>query len=156
MPELSARFHVNGFRFAPGPLAAPEPLYSIELKDIEEYDPSEIAAAILQFPGILEVYPSASGWRDWQALWEYRDRIIVLDMIPDETWLVGKAGTEIWSGCGIGADCLVSDLIELWEGIRRRCPGVWLDDGGAYGEISSRWFSPTTFLETPLPTLLDK
>ena len=150
MLDLQTRFDRSGYRLHPGPLQATEPLFTIVLQDIVEYPYSSLAAAILAYRGCREVRSPKPDWSQWQAEWQRDGRVILLNMLPEEEHLVSPDTDQpFWSGCDLVCDCLVGDLIGLWETVRRMQPAVWLCDGGAYGEISSRLFSPATFLAMP-------
>jgi hypothetical protein len=150
MPDLGARFNRSGYLLYPGPREASEPLYTFCVDEIEEYSYESIATAILAHPGCRQIRPPLPDWSKWQAEWQQSDRLILLDMLPDEDHLVSPdTGQTFWSGCQLVCDCLVGDLMDLWLAVHKDHPGVWLCDGGAYGEIGSRMFSPASFLAMP-------
>jgi hypothetical protein len=125
-------------------------LYTIDLDAIESYAYEGVAAAILSVPGCRMTHPPLLDWSQWKAQWLHEERIILIDMLPDEDHLVSDtSGQTFWSGCHLVCDCLVNDLMNLWLAIREKHPGVWLCDGGAYREVDSRLFSPASFLAMP-------
>jgi hypothetical protein len=137
---------------SPGPPAGDEPIHTVEVQDLTEYDYSEVAAAILAVPGTRCVHAPNPKWDQWRARWESEGRFIEVDMMPDEEHLVSAddPGRYIWSGGGLACDCTVGDLAGFLREVRRKCPGVWLCDGGDHNEPGgSRLHTPESFLRMP-------
>jgi len=149
MPRRSERVVCDILGFTPGPLSKREKMYTWEAKDFEEYPYEPVAQAILSYPGMKQTHPPEPDWSHFAALWQHEDRRIALDFMPDTEQFGWETGQPRWSGCDLKCDCLVGDLIDLWKVIRKRCPAVWLYDGGAFGEKGSMILSPRGFLTMP-------
>jgi hypothetical protein len=152
MLDPAQRFARNGWYLFPGPLApTAEPIHTVGLHGVTEYDYSVVADAILAVPGTRLVRPPEPQWADWVARWESAGRYIEVDMFPDsEHWFSDAAGRYVWSGGWLRCDCTVGDLAGFLRAVRARCPGVWLCDGGDHTERGgSRMHTPETFLAMP-------
>jgi hypothetical protein len=133
----------SGYRLWPGPVAASEVLNTLEVTSIEEYSYASIARSILNHPGVRETHTKQPDWSYWAATWREGDRYLRLDFMPDEDHFRSEGtGHHFWSGCNIECDCLVLDLLAIWEAIRVGHPGVWLYEGESL-------LSPQAFLKTP-------
>jgi hypothetical protein len=136
--------------FTPGPLSKSEKMYTWEAKDLEEYSYEAVAQAILSHPGMRQTHPPEPAWQHFAALWRHADRRLGLDFMPDTEQFGWETGQPRWTGCDLKCDCLVGDLIDLWKSIRKKCPQVWLYDGGAFeAEAGSLILSPRGFLRMP-------
>jgi hypothetical protein len=132
-----------------------EPIHTVALHGVTEYDYPVVADAILAVPGTRCIHPPQPRWDDWVARWESGGRYIEVDMFPDsEHWFSDASGRYVWSGGWLRCDCTVGDLADFLWAVRERCPGVWLCDGGDHTERGgSRMHTPETFLAMPtLPT----
>lgn len=134
MADLSVRFVNDGYWLGPGPLSIEEPFYSFEVREIAEYPPASVAAAILGVPGARELHPPTPSWWEWEAAWEHGDRQILMG----DVHLFEESGC--WAQLALTCDCRLGDVLMLWEAIRVRHPAVWL-----YGE-DCRVFSPASFV----------
>ncbi len=146
MPEPDERFlnvGYEGFRLHPGPVDERALISTLDVAAFEEYSYGSIARSILSFPGTRETHTKSPGWPYWAATWKEDDRYIRLDFMPDEDhFLYERTGEPYWSGCNIECDCLVRDLVGLWETVRARHPGVWL-------YVGEELLSPQGFLKSP-------
>ncbi len=152
MLDPSQRFTRKGWYLIPGPLTpTPEPIHTVALRDITEYDYPVVAAAILSVPGTRCIHPPEPKWDNWVGRWESGDSSIEVDMFPDTEHFTSKAsGRYFWSGGWLRCDCTVSELADFLRAVRNRCPGVWLCDGGDHKERGgSRLHTPETFLAMP-------
>jgi hypothetical protein len=152
MLDPSQQFARTGWYLFPGPLAPrAEPVHTVALDEITEYDYPEVAAAILAVPGARCLHPSEPRWDNWRAVWERDERTIEVDMFPDCEHLSSeKLCRCIWSGGWLHCNCKVGDLAGFLQAVRARCPGVWLCDGGDHIEHGgSRLHTPETFLAMP-------
>jgi hypothetical protein len=117
-----------------------EPAYSFELNDLPLYPPEVIADAILSAPGVRLAQPAQPSWKDWKARWEEKGRYIEIAINALEA--ESENGKILaWESSSIRLHCRPSELLAVWEVIRSKCPGVWLDDE------HSRLWSPRSFAE---------
>src|SRR5262245_17070224 len=132
MLQPSARFTRSGWYLYPGPLVSGgEPIHTVALDDITEYDYPLVGDAVLAVAGTRCVHPPEPRWDDWRARWESGGSSIEVDMFPDSEHMVSpRSGRYIWSGGWLYCDCTVGDLAGFLRAVRERCPGVWLCDGG--------------------------
>ena len=152
MLDLLQRFTRTGWYLIPGPLVpATEPIHTVALNDITEYDYPVVADAILSVPGTRCIHPPKPQWDNWAARWEFGGGSIELDMFPDtEHFCSEESGRYFWSGGWLRCDCTVGELADLLRVVRAWCPGVWLCDGGDHAERGgSRIHTPETFLTMP-------
>jgi hypothetical protein len=124
-------------------------VYSCNAYDFEEYPYEPVAQAILSHPGMRETHPPEPDWSHFAAVWERGDRRIALDFMPETEQFGWETGKPHWTGCNLECDCLVGDLIDLWKAIGKRCPAVWVYDGGAFGAEDSLLLRPRAFLQMP-------
>jgi hypothetical protein len=124
----------------PAPAELQEPVYSFEVKNPPIYAPEVIADAILSAPHMRLFRPAQTSWSDWIARWQRENRYIELgiNVLEAES---ENGETLAWESSSVRIHCLSSEFIAVWEGIRSKCPGVWLDDE------ESRLWSPRSFAE---------
>lgn len=152
MLDPSQHFTRRGWSLVPGPLVpVEEPIHTVALDELSEYDYPVVAEAILRIPGTRCIHPPDPGWDNWAVRWESGGRFIEVDMFPDTEHLYSEeAGKYIWSGGNLLCDCTVGDVACFLREIRNLCPGVWLCDGGDHTESGgSRIHTPETFLAMP-------
>jgi hypothetical protein len=115
-----------------------------------EYPYEPVARAILSYPGMRETHAADPDWSHFAAVWGGGRRRIALDFMPDTDQFGWETGRPRWTGCRLWCDCLVGDLIDLWKAIRKKCPAVWLYDGGAFNDLrGSLLLRPRGFLRMP-------
>src|SRR4051794_19092917 len=93
---------------------------SLNLQDIIEDHPRDIAEAILEFPGMIVQNPGEPTWWYWLATWQHGEETIHVGMSLFETELAS------WGGSSLEGRCSVQRLLSLWESIRQKFPAVWL------------------------------
>jgi hypothetical protein len=111
--------NLGKWSFTPGPAENP-PGSSLDLRDLIEYPPEVVAEAILAFPKMRVLESAPGDWWHWWAAWSHGDRRIGVGMSVFETEPVS------WGGSPLQGACELADILELWEVIRSRCPGVWM------------------------------
>lgn len=117
---MSSRvFHLDDWFFIPGPTEHP-PDSSLDLKELVEYSPGEIAETILSFLGMILQNPGRPSWWDWLARWHLEGESIDVGMSLFET------EPESWGGSPLLGRCSANHLLFLWESIREKFPAVWL------------------------------
>jgi hypothetical protein len=121
----------------PAPPELKEPAYSFESYRIPLYPPEEVAVAILSAPGMRIDGPTRS-WEDWKARWEEAGRYIEVGINAMEAEPDGGP-VLAWESSPLDVHCRPSEFLAVWEAIRSRCPGVWLDDE------DNRLWSPRSF-----------
>lgn len=112
-------FKLAEWSFIPGPKWDP-PDSSLNLHDLIEYPPRDIAVAILAFPGMTVQHPGEPTWWDWLARWHHGEETIDVGMSLFET------EPPSWGGSPLQGRCSVQRLLSLWESIREKFPAVWL------------------------------
>lgn len=112
-------FKLDEWSFIPGPEEEP-PDSSLDLQDLVEYSPREIAEAILSYPGMVLQNPGTSSWWDWLARWHLEEEAIDVGISLFET------EPESWGGSPLQGRCSANRLFFLWESIREKLPAVWL------------------------------
>jgi hypothetical protein len=127
----------DSWLLVPAPPDLEEPAYSFASYEIPLYPPEIVAVAILAAPA-MRVDRKANSWEDWVARWEEAGRYIeirinVMEAEPDSGPVLA------WESSPIHVHCWPSEFLAVWEAIRSRCPGVWLDDE------DSRLWSPRSF-----------
>jgi hypothetical protein len=127
-------YDFSEYSFIPGPAKDP-PADSLGLHEITLYSPEVVADAFLSCRGMRMIRAADPSWWDWAARWECEDRFIEVGMALFDTEPVA------WGGSGIVSRCGADELLTLWEGVRRRCPAVWLHSSAC--EI----LTPQTFRE---------
>jgi hypothetical protein len=129
----------DSWLLVPAPPDLREPIHSFDPYEIPVYSPGTVAAAILSAPGMRIDRPTPS-WEDWRAHWEESGHFIEIGINAMEA--VSDHGTVLaWESSPLRVHCGLSEFLAVWEAIRSRCPGVWLDD-----EVSRLW-SPRSFAE---------
>jgi hypothetical protein len=129
----------DSWLLVPAPAELEEPAYSFESYRVPLYPPEEVAAAILSAPG-MRIDGPARSWEDWKARWEEAGLYIEVGINALEAESDG--GTVLaWESSPVRVHCRPSEFLAVWESIRCRCPGVWLDDE------DSRLWSPRSFAE---------
>lgn len=114
------------------------------------YTPEEMATALLSVTGVRLLHDSTPSWNEWRAQWRHMDRTIDFDINACELdpEFGGRPGTsEYWGGSMFRTHCLLDDLLDVWEGIRKTCPAAWLHD------TDCRMYNPKSFI-ADLPTKL--
>ncbi len=116
-----SRLALKGWAFVPGPrcLVNP-PASSLDLHDIANYDPGEIADAFLSYPDVRLLHPAEPSWWEWRAEWRCGQRFITLGMTLFDT------EPQYWGGSSIEALCDLEELMRLWTSLRKRFTAVWL------------------------------
>src|SRR5262245_21889119 len=110
---------LDDWSLIPGPERDP-PTSSLALSEIVEYPLETIAAALLSFPGMKVEHPAKPTWWDWIARWKKEDSFIEFGMTLFETEPVS------WGGSSVKGQCTLDDFMQLWNVVRKRCPGVWM------------------------------
>jgi hypothetical protein len=101
MLHTEDKFTAGGWYLFPGPVApTDEPIHTVELHDLIEYDYPVVAEAILSVPGTRCTHPANPDWSHWRARWASGAAWIEVDMMPGDTHLMASDGSErnIWSG----------------------------------------------------------
>jgi hypothetical protein len=111
------RFVSDAYALIPGPAALTKPIDSQDVHEVAEYPIEEVLATLLALPGVRQI---GEGLADWAAAWECGDRFVFFEN-PEEFGDEGHFGS-----LDLRCDCSVGDVLELWEGLRARHPGLWL------------------------------
>ncbi|QDU43610.1 hypothetical protein Mal52_20860 [Symmachiella dynata] len=134
------------FSLVGGPIDLPDPAYSFDDNwKSEIYTPKEIADAILAVSQVRLVHDAKPAWSAWVARWESGDHHIEFDITdcpfdPDNEIRPGI--TSYWGGSKFETHCTMLELLNVWRGIQKRCPGVWLHN------TDCRMYSPESFQKT--------
>lgn len=112
-------FKLAEWSFIPGPEWDP-PETSLNLQDLIEYPPGDIAEAFLAYPGMKSQNLGTPSWWEWSARWQREDETIEVGMSLFEN------EPESWGGSPLKGRCSVERLLSLWESIREKFPAVWL------------------------------
>jgi hypothetical protein len=119
--EGTDRLTTDSYAFIAGPRTLAEPIPSWDLEDVVVYPTADIVATLLGIPGVKEISGADRHWRGWAAAWESGERLIVLEDLEELDDGEGHFGV-----ISLRCDCLVSDLLGLWDSLQRSHPGVWL------------------------------
>ena len=107
------------------------------------YTPEEMAEAILSVEGVSLLHDSNPSWNKWRAQWRRMEHTIDFDIAaceldPD---FGGRSGvSEYWGGSMFRTNCMLEDIMDVWLGIQKTCPAVWLHD------TDCRMYNPRTFM----------
>lgn len=143
-PEASTPASLDGLAFSPGPLANPEPLFSDDVRWIEEYPEEEIVDTLASIDGVCCLRDGRDS--PWAYRWSRGDRSIDIVQSTDDVY--DQDGEAIWLGSRLRTSCTFADLVWLWNALRARLPAVWL-----FNKLG-RMFTPQSFLEEcALPAL---
>ena len=116
---MMSTIDLSKWSLIPG-LTSDPPSSSLNLNGLIEYSPVVVAEAISAFPGMVVQKKAEPSWWHWRATWQAADRHIGVGMSLFETDPVS------WGGSPLQGICDVSDILGLWDFVRRRCPGVWM------------------------------
>lgn len=123
------RFASNEWALCLGPRDVDCPLetqgISSDLQDA--YDPAEIAASILSYPGCRQVAAPTPGWEAWQARWKEGDRWV--DFHQAQLWDGLDVPGLWWNLTFLKFDCRLGDILDITEHVRHSFPSVYLYDG---------------------------
>jgi len=143
-PDSSTPSCLDGLAFSPGPLGAPEPLYSDDVRGIEEYPEEEVVDSLASIDGVCWVRDGRDS--AWAYRWSRGDRSIDIVRPPGED--VEEDGETIWLGSRLRTNCTFADVVRLWNGMRAHHPAIWLINS------AGQMFTPQSFLEEcALPAL---
>jgi hypothetical protein len=143
-PGASAPSPLDGLALSPGPLEAPEPLFSYDAPGIEEYSQAKFLETLASLDGVTCL--RSGGDSPWAYRWTCGERSIEVVQSPDGVFELGDEVT--WLGSRLRVNCTFADLVRFWNALRARHPGIWL-----FNRLC-RMFSPQSFLEEcALPAL---
>lgn len=120
MLNLAVPLPALGWALIPGPLEMEGSRTSVDLQEITEYAPEDIAQTLLRFPGMEIQHPAEPSWWEWKARWQGDGRFIDIDM----TLLEGEQ--EWWGGSGLQGNGTIGDVLALWSFLRASHPAIWL------------------------------
>jgi hypothetical protein len=120
---LSRPVRLTGWKLLIGPPDLSEPTPSWAVDFLPQYWPDEVAATILAVPGCSLVCPAVPDWERWAVRWECAGRVI--EFSRPELVEMDNGPALWWAGCDLEADCLVGEVLGVWEAIHRRFPGIW-------------------------------
>lgn len=117
-----ARFVSDEYLIIVGPEVLAEPVDSQNVRELANYPVEAVLSTLLGLPGVRHVRGDLTRRLEWLAAWESGDRLIMFEQVEtldDE---------DHFCGLRLCCDCLVADVLTVWDGLRQEHPGLWLFD----------------------------